>query len=40
MEIVLATTAKIMTKGYSWSNFKQHNTVDFFVCVFRNTVQS
>ena len=33
-EILLATTAKIMTKGYTWSVFKHHNTVDFFVCFF------
>ena len=37
-EIFLATTAKIMTKDYTWPVFKHHNTVDFFVCLFfRNT---
>ena len=29
--LLLAPTAKIMTKGYTWSDFKHHNTVDFFV---------
>ena len=37
MEILLATTTKIMTKGYIWSDFKHHSTVNFYVCIFGNT---
>ena len=35
--LLLATTAKMLTKGYSWSGFKHHNTVDFFAFFLRNT---
>ena len=35
--LLLVTTGKIITKCYTWSDFNHHNTVDFFVCVFRNT---
>ena len=31
MEILLAAAAKIMIKGYTWSSFKHHSAVDFFV---------
>ena len=35
--LLLATTAEMLTKGYSWSGFKHHNTVDFFAFFLRNT---
>ena len=35
-EILLATTAKIMTKGYTWSDFKNYNTIQP-ITLFRNT---
>ena len=38
MKTLLATIAKIMTKDYTWSDFKQHNTLDFFVCVICKTI--